>query len=558
MIYSTHVTEAAKILVLPTPVWSHMRVGAIVGRTLVEDGHEVWILAPKDKQASLEQQGLHVLPATFSYLPTFDDQLKDGIMDNLFGSNETRGAIMTFSKSAYKKANYIMSMEVLQNEAIMNEIATVQFDLAVMGCIFVFRSFYLIPYKYNIPYITWTVIDTPSLAGVTGFPSFQPGAMLSPPVTSQMTFSERLRNTVTLLLFYIGTEYLDSGLDFQEKFAPEMPSRRPSELMSDSLMWLVAANDLCLDYPRMSAPNYRFIGTFSPEPARELTGDLRKYADGATKGLILITFGTSGIGSAIIDRYLSLILEVSGQLEQRVILHRNTKDIPGNLPKNVRIESWVPQNDLLGHPSTVLMVQHGGVNGQAEATYHGVPQICLGFQEEQRYNCHRLQYHHYGIALQLRELSATRLLQAIRDVISDPSYRSNVTRCARIMRSMPQPRDELRFWVNHILEFGGAHLRPSSLDMPFYSLYMLDIMVIFAAILAFVLLIMAVCVRCVCRTVCSHGKQKKAWAIDQHSFVGKVCASARFVLVVLSNKNNRIYKSRKLVLWQGDSKVCIN
>ena len=507
--YQVHIIEAAKILVLPTPVWTHIRVGGIVGRSLVEDGHEVWILAPKDKQTSLEQQGLHVLPSPFSFLSEFERNLKESLVSKLFGNNATGGSFhVQSSLAASKEANYKMSMEVLQNQDIMNEIAAVNFDLAVMGCILVFRSFYLIPYKYNIPYITYTLVDTPSLAGVPGLPSSQPFSFSSPPNTLHMTFSERLWNTFTSVMYNVGVEYQDSGLDFQEKFAPEKPTRRPSELMSDSLMWLVAANDLCLDYPRVSAPNYRFIGTFSPEPAKELTGELRQFADEATKGLILITFGTFILGSAVMDRHLSLILEVAGQLEQRVVLHHRSKSTPEKLPDNVRLESWIPQNDLLGHPSTILMVQHGGVNGQVEGIYHGVPQICLGYQEEQRYNCHRLQHHHYGVALQLHEFTATRLLQAIRDVINDPSYRSNVTRCARIMRSIPQPRDELRFWVNHILEFGAAHLQPSSLDMPFYSLYMLDILVLIAVIVGVVLLIMATCLRCIYKLPCYQNKEK--------------------------------------------------
>ena len=507
--YLMHNTRAANILVLPMPMWSHIHVGGIVGRSLAADGHDVWILAPEDKKVSLEKQGLHVLSSPFSYLPEFENRLKDALMYKLFDSKAPGGYRMTSAVTDYKEANYRISMEILQNAAIMNQIAAVQFDLAVVGCIFMFRSFYLIPYKYNIPYITYSMADTPSLVGVPGLPSFQPFFISSPPLTDQMTFSERLRNTFMSVMYNVYTEYLDWGLDIPSSFAPEKPIRRPSQLMSESLMWLVTANDLCLDFPRMSAPHYRFIGTLTPERAGELTGDLKKYADGATSGLILVTYDTSGVGSIVMDRYLPLFLEAAGQLEQRFIIVHHSKNLPKQFPENVRLESWIPQNDLLGHPSTVLMVQHGGVNSQVEATYHGVPQVCLGYQEEKRYNCHRLEHHHYGVALELHDLTTERLIEAIRDVITDSSYRSNVTRCARIMRSMPQPRDALRFWVNHVLEFGGAHLRPSSLDMPLYSLYMLDIMALVAAIVGFTLLVGIICAHCFCKTFCNRDKQKQ-------------------------------------------------
>ena len=43
-------------------------------------------------------------------------------------------------------------------------------------------------------------------------------------------------------------------------------------------------------------------------------------------------------------------------------------------------------------------------------------------------------------------------------------------------------RDTAAYWVEHVLEFGDNHLRSHALNMPWYSLYMIDI-------LAFLLLV---------------------------------------------------------------------
>ena len=52
-----------------------------------------------------------------------------------------------------------------------------------------------------------------------------------------------------------------------------------------------------------------------------------------------------------------------------LLLNKHNLDIPSN----VYISDWLPQNDLLGHPGVQVFVTHCGNNGQFEALYHGVP-----------------------------------------------------------------------------------------------------------------------------------------------------------------------------------------
>ena len=51
--------------------------------------------------------------------------------------------------------------------------------------------------------------------------------------------------------------------------------------------------------------------------------------------------------------------------------HSKKHEVFTTLPKNILVEEWVPQNDLLAHPKVVLFITHGGNNGQYEALYHG-------------------------------------------------------------------------------------------------------------------------------------------------------------------------------------------
>ena len=65
--------------------------------------------------------------------------------------------------------------------------------------------------------------------------------------------------------------------------------------------------------------------------------------------------------------------------------------VPDNVtvPNNVKLVSWMPQNDILGHLKTRAFVSHGGRNSLQEAAYHGVPVLSAPFIGDGSENCVR-------------------------------------------------------------------------------------------------------------------------------------------------------------------------
>lgn len=58
-------------------------------------------------------------------------------------------------------------------------------------------------------------------------------------------------------------------------------------------------------------------------------------------------------------------------LSQRVLWKFEDKSLT-DIPSNVMIRDWMPQNDILAHPNVILFISHGGMLGAMESLYHGV------------------------------------------------------------------------------------------------------------------------------------------------------------------------------------------
>jgi UDP:flavonoid glycosyltransferase YjiC (YdhE family) len=135
-------------------------------------------------------------------------------------------------------------------------------------------------------------------------------------------------------------------------------------------------------------PNVVSILGVTARPARPLPHELeRVFSESGVDGVILVTFGSSThyMPAEITKKFLDAF---SG-LKQTVIAKFAVPDGLA-VPSNVKVMSWLPQNDILGHNKTKLFITHCGNNGQYEALYHGVPMIGFPLFAEQYMNCERV------------------------------------------------------------------------------------------------------------------------------------------------------------------------
>ena len=378
---------------------------------------------------------------------------------------------------------------IRRNDALLTTLEAEKFDLAIVDGIFVMKCIYLVPHRLRIPWVTYCDVADPIVMRAPWLPSFVPHAAV--PLTDRMNFVERLKNTLLSAAFLMYSPFPDPPSNVLDKYRQYGPFRDLDDLMSRSQLWLLT-KDIVLDYSRPMMSNMVSVGGLTVRRTNgKLPEEMRRFVEEARRGAIMVTFGstTSNLPATVVQKFVSAFRRLDGY---RVIWRLNNK-YNVEIPDNVMISQWLPQNDLLAHPAVKLFVTHCGNNGQFEAVYHGVPMI--GFPvsafADQVHNARRLDHKGYGLSMDVYDFTADQLLGNIYKILGNSAYKERVVKASEIFRSQAQsPVEKATFWIEHVCRFGGDHLRSAGNDLPLYSYFMLDVLLFILAILLIVIYLM--------------------------------------------------------------------
>ena len=97
----------------------------------------------------------------------------------------------------------------------------------------------------------------------------------------------------------------------------------------------------------------------------------------------------------------------------------------------------------------------------------------------------------FSFGLCFNNLDANLCLCLTNQVTLEPQYRDKIAAASRLFRSQFHvPKDEAAFWLDHVMEYGGAYMRSSGHDMPLYQFLLIDVSAFLTAgLLAFLALI---------------------------------------------------------------------
>ena len=162
--------------------------------------------------------------------------------------------------------------------------------------------------------------------------------------------------------------------------------------------------------------------------------------------LVYVTFGSVAGSFAQALPVYDLALRAVADLPVRVLLtvgrDLDLDALPAP-PDNVRIERWVPQQDVLGHAAAAVV--HGGSGSTLGAIAAGVPPVVMPLFADQPQNARRVAEVGAGIAVEPNrdELDATEgpLRDAVRSVLSEPSYGERARALADELRAQPPVDD---------------------------------------------------------------------------------------------------------------------
>ncbi|BFZ00664.1 hypothetical protein BsWGS_03703 [Bradybaena similaris] len=473
--------SAKTVVFLPPPLTSYIVYHTNVGGALASLGHDVWICVPE----SMLQKNL-VKDKTVNVL-TYGEHLGDAerqIYENIRILDKFWAKEPTFHTAGLQQTGAEltkMAKVILAEQSFVDKVRQLNPALIVVESVPFNMNMIVLPYMLGIPYALIGTFHDVVLSKVPFSPATTPYPIGT--TSDRMTFIQRLQNTVFYLLCINFDLFYDSSL--VARFAPHKPYKSINDLAADSEIF-IAEVDHILDYPRTTLPNTKLVGGSSASPAKPLEGELKQFVDEAKNGIIVVSFGGSVVN---LPPYItSKMFSAFRKLELRVVWKVN---ITSPDPKQIMTSLWIPQNDLLGHEKTKLFVSHCGKNGQYEALYHARPILCLPIYGDQSYNSERIKIKQFGLRADMREASADELAAMMKEIIYDNKYTENIKKASSLYRELYKiPKQEAAYWLDHVMQYGGEYMRSPGQQMPWYRLFVLDVIAFIIAIFIAVFLVL--------------------------------------------------------------------
>lgn len=92
---------------------------------------------------------------------------------------------------------------------------------------------------------------------------------------------------------------------------------------------------------------------------KPLPKDLEDFLADANDGFIFFSLGSIVRAKNMPEETRKTFLRVFSKLKQKVIWKWEV-DTMSDLPPNVKVSKWLPQQDILAHPKIKLFMTHGG------------------------------------------------------------------------------------------------------------------------------------------------------------------------------------------------------
>lgn len=199
--------------------------------------------------------------------------------------------------------------------------------------------------------------------------------------------------------------------------------------------------------------------------------------DGASRdGVIFFSLGSCIRSIDLPEDKLNAFIETFRSLKQRVLWKFENETIK-NLPSNVMIRKWLPQNDILAHKNLKLFITHGGVFGTQEGIYYGVPMLFIPIYADQFRNAMRCVNAGYAEMLRFIDVTPKNAIEKVKMMLGDTKYSHRAKEVSALFRDNPiDPMEEAMYWIEYVARHRGTEVfKTNATNLPLYVYLHLDI-----------------------------------------------------------------------------------
>ncbi|XP_049536601.1 UDP-glycosyltransferase UGT5-like [Anopheles darlingi] len=401
------------------------------------------------------------------------------------------------SEHAFECANV---REFLRTEGL-------RFDLLIAEE-FVQESFLLLAYKYRVPIVTINTLGQTDFLdqsfGLLTPWSQVPHFMLE--FENDMTLPQRAYNVFLSLwdLYNRKYYYLPAQTALARKHFGHLEATHgilPAlEDLERNISIALLNTHIVTTKPRPRVDRMVQIAGLHIRPPKPLPSAIQTFLDSANNGFIYINFGTFLRSSNMPPATLDVFLSVFRGLSNYRFLWKWEADsgIP-NLPSNVMLQRWLPQNDVLAHRNLKLFVSHGGLFGTQEAIYWARPVLFMPFYGDQHQNAHKFEKAGLGLTLSIINVTVDRLQTTMERILGGPSFQQQANRLSAIFRDNPiEPLGAAVYWIEYVVRHHGApHMKSGVEEQPWWVYTMVDLGLLTVLFVFIVLWVVTVVVKAV-------------------------------------------------------------
>ncbi|CAH1389510.1 unnamed protein product [Nezara viridula] len=305
------------------------------------------------------------------------------------------------------------------------------------------------------------------------------------PYTDNMSLLERIHNSyITLTVLLTSQFYLSRMEDVAKRSLKYHGSkdRPPLDHILANISMILVNSHPALSYPYPTSPHVKKIGgVVIQKKSKPVPEHIRNFLDNAKHGVIYLSLGTN---LAIVSEstefgdVASTLMKVFGNLKQRVLMKWDTEYPKDQIPTNVMMSSWFPQQQILGHNRTILFITHGGYSSLYESAYFGIPIIGIPYFGDQPKNVRAAVAAGFCIRVDYNNVTEGSLTWAIKEILNNKRYKEEAERRSSMLRdTQTSPVDDAVFWIEHAIKYPNS-LTPRSAYMSFIVVNLIDIKII--------------------------------------------------------------------------------